>query len=217
VRARGRRAIRPAHGAETAIAVRTLAPDEALGVASLLARAFRDSPLNVAVIGGTPERRLRVNLHGMRALLPTAARCARVAAADRSGLMLGALIATPPLCYPVPPAPLASRIRCLLGQGPGVTRRWAAVFRALDALHPREPHWYLATLGVDPDSQGEGIGSALASSFLKWADRDARPAYLETDRPENVSFYERLGFRVEHEVEVLGAPIWRMLRTAASP
>jgi hypothetical protein len=150
-------------------------------VASLLARAFRDNPLNVAVIGGTAERRLRVNLHGMRALLPTAARWARVAAADRSGRMLGALIATPPLCYPVPPAPLPSRIRCLLGQGPGVTRRWAAVFRALDALHPREPHWYLAT-----------------------------------DRPENVSFYERLGFRVEQEVEVLGAPIWRMLRPAAS-
>jgi hypothetical protein len=163
-------------------------------VASLLARAFRDNPLNVAVIGGTAERRLRVNLHGMRALLPTAARWARVAAADRSGRMLGALIATPPLCYPVPPAPLPSRIRCLLGQGPGVTRRWAAVFRALDALHPREPHWYLA----------------------KWADRDALPAYLETDRPENVSFYERLGFRVEQEVEVLGAPIWRMLRPAAS-
>jgi hypothetical protein len=98
-----------------------------------------------------------------------------------------------------------------------VTRRWAAVFRALDALHPREPHWYLATLGVDPDAQGEGIGSALASSFLKWADRDASPAYLETDRPENVPFYERRGFRVEHVVEVLGAPIWRMLRPAASP
>jgi GNAT superfamily N-acetyltransferase len=156
-------------------------------VASLLARAFRDNPLNVAVIGGTAERRLRVNLHGMRALLPTAARWARVAAADRSGRMLG-----------------------------GVTRRWAAVFRALDALHPREPHWYLATLGVDPDAQGEGIGGALASSLLEWADRDALPAYLETDRPENVSFYERLGFRVEQEVEVLGAPIWRMLRPAAS-
>jgi hypothetical protein len=145
VRARGRRATRTAHGAEAAIEVRTLASHEALGVASLLARAFRDNPLNVAVIGGTAERRLRVNLHGMRALLPTAARWARVAAADRSGRMLGALIATPPLCYPVPPAPLPSRIRCLLGQGPGVTRRWAAVFRALDALHPREPHWYLAT------------------------------------------------------------------------
>jgi hypothetical protein len=97
VRARGRRATRTAHGAEAAIEVRTLASHEALGVASLLARAFRDNPLNVAVIGGTAERRLRVNLHGMRALLPTAARWARVAAADRSGRMLGALIATPPL------------------------------------------------------------------------------------------------------------------------
>jgi len=185
-------------------------------VALVLARAFRDSPLNVAVIGGTRERRLRVNLHGMRALLPTAARCARVAAADRSGRVQGALIATPPFGYPVPPAPLASRLLCLLGQGPGVTRRWAAVFRELDALHPREPHWYLGTLGVDPDAQGKGVGGDLASAFLEWADRDASPAYLETDRAENVSFYERRGFSVENEVVVLGAHIWRMLRPARS-
>ena len=137
--------------------------------------------------------------------------------AYRSGRLRGAVVATPPLGYPVPPAPLASRLRCLLGQGPGVTRRWAAVFRHLDALHPREPHWYLATLGVDPDDQGQGIGSALASAFLEWADRDAQPAYLETDRAENVSFYERRGFGVEDELVVLGAPIWRMLRPAASP
>jgi hypothetical protein len=39
----------------------------------LLARAFRDNPLNVAVIGGgDPARRLRVNAHGLRSLLPTA-------------------------------------------------------------------------------------------------------------------------------------------------
>jgi ribosomal protein S18 acetylase RimI-like enzyme len=39
-------------------------------------------------------------------------------------------------------------------------------------------------------------------------------AYLETDKPENVRFYERFGFEVVGEEEVLGVPNWFMLRRA---
>ncbi len=42
---------------------------------------------------------------------------------------------------------------------------------------------------------------------------DAREAaYLETDRPENVSFYERFGFEVTGEQRVIGVANWFMLR-----
>ena len=37
-------------------------------------------------------------------------------------------------------------------------------------------------------------------------------AYLETDKPENVSFYQRFGFEVTEEAQVLGIPNWFMLR-----
>jgi ribosomal protein S18 acetylase RimI-like enzyme len=37
-------------------------------------------------------------------------------------------------------------------------------------------------------------------------------AYLETDKPANVRFYERFGFEVVGEQEVLGVPNWFMSR-----
>ena len=192
-----------------------LAAPERPGAAQLLARAFRDNPLNVAVIGaGDPQRRLASNLCGMRSLLPVALAHGFVLGARAAGSLAGALIATPPHAYPLPPPSLASRLRCLVGQGWRVGRRWREVFEVLDALHPLEPHWYLGTLGVDPPHQGCGVGTALVGRWLAHADRDATDAYLETDVFANVGFYARAGFEVEGEAEVLGARVWRMRRPA---
>ncbi len=41
-------------------------------------------------------------------------------------------------------------------------------------------------------------------------------AYLETDKPENVRFDERFGFRVVGHADVLGVPNWFMLRQGAA-
>ena len=70
------------------------------------------------------------------------------------------------------------------------------------------------SLGVDPDLQGRGLGGALLASWLEGVDRDARPAYLETDRAENVGFYRRAGFEVEDETAIFGARVWCMRRPA---
>ena len=86
------------------------------------------------------------------------------------------------------------------------------MFDALNALHPAEPHSYLGTLGVAPRLQGRGVGTALLRHWLARVDRDPSAVYLETDRPEYVGFYERAGFEVLGETEVVGVPIWRLLR-----
>ena len=44
----------------------------------MLARAFRDNPLNRAVVGGSERRRVRSNRAGVAAYLPTALESARV-------------------------------------------------------------------------------------------------------------------------------------------
>lgn len=179
----------------------------------VLAAAFRDNPLNVAVIGEGERRRLRANRFGMRALLATAFDHARLLAArSDAGGPSGVLLAVAPRRFPLPPPPTWERVRCAAGQGLRVGRRWARVYETLERVHPVEPHWYLGVLGVAPASQRAGVGSALLAGWLRGVDADAAPAYLETDRPENIAFYGRVGFEVRGELEVLGARVWCMWR-----
>lgn len=202
-----------APGTASPPAITALAAAEQKLASFVLARAFRDNPLNVAVIGEhRAARRLRSNLHGMRSLLPVAEAHGDVLAARLGGRLVGTLISAPPGAYPLPPPDVLSRLRCIAGQGIRVAIRWGQVFEALRAHHPCEPSWYLGTLGVDPDFQGRGVGSALLAQWLECVDRDHCSAYLETDVPENVRFYARAGFEVDGEIAVLGVPIWCMRR-----
>ncbi len=182
----------------------------------VLARAFRDNPLNVAVVRGAPERRLRANRAGTRGLVEVAQRHDAVWTVREGGRLAGALIGTPPGEYPLPPPPLRDRLRCVRRQGLRVARRWARVFRALEVLHPLEPHWYLGTLGVDPDAQGRGLGGALLRTWLGHADAAGASVYLETDLERNLRFYAREGFTVVRRTEVLGVPVWCMQRAPAA-
>ena len=66
----------------------------------LLARAFRDNPLNRAVIGAGAEHRERVNAAGLRpqvpAILESGWALAARSAPEASGALAGVLLATPP-------------------------------------------------------------------------------------------------------------------------
>lgn len=193
-----------------------LEPSDRRSAERLLAAAFRDNPLNEAVIGAGPGRRLRANAHGMRALFAAALGHADLRVVRPSiGLgPAGVLLAVPPYEFPLPPPPLGDRIRSWLGQGWRVSRRWAYVYDALTRVHPLEPHWYLGVLGVDPVFQRRGLGSRLLRHWVRGVDADVLPAYLETDRPENVAFYGGSGFEVCREVDVLGVRVWCMWRAA---
>jgi ribosomal protein S18 acetylase RimI-like enzyme len=195
-----------------------LAAAELEPAAQLLARAFRDNPLNRAVIGSDdPERRRRANVHGLRPVLPAAHAHGWLRGVHEAGVLRGVLLAAPPGGFPLPGVGLGPRLRCLFGQGLRVTRRWAVVFERLVSLHPAEPHWYLSSLGVEPAAQGRGIGLALLADWLAEVDRDAQSAYLETDRPENVAFYERRGFATRGETRLFSTTVWCMSRPAARP
>jgi ribosomal protein S18 acetylase RimI-like enzyme len=186
-------------------------------LAGVLARAFRDNPLNVAVIRGSSRRRERSNFAGMRMVLESeAGQATLLVARGRGGAraekVVGGLIALAPDAYPLPSPPFWGQLRTLLSQGLGAARRWGQVFGELQESHPLEPHWYLSVLGVEPDQHGRGIGSALLSDWLAQVDVEGMPAYLETDREENLSFYQQRGFRVLASRELMQVPIWTMWR-----
>ncbi|MPZ99386.1 MAG: GNAT family N-acetyltransferase [Dehalococcoidia bacterium] len=96
--------------------------------------------------------------------------------------------------------------------------RQPAVFEVLgqlDADHPADPFWYLPLIGVDPQLQGRGYGSALLARALERVDAEHLPAYLESSNERNVPLYERHGFEVAGQTEVAGAPsLWPMVRQA---
>ena len=193
---------------------------ELLPAAQVLARAFQDNPLNMAVIRAGSRRRYVSNLAGMRALLEVSLGQTLMFRAlgpnSDTGVRAprGVLIGTQPYGYPLPGPSLLGYLRCLIGQGPGAMGRWGQVYRTLEAEHPLEPHWYLAVLGIGPEHQRKGNGAALLAAFLQTVDADGGPSYLETDRAENIAFYSQGGYEVVREVTVLGVPVWCMWRQA---
>ncbi len=54
--------------------------------------------------------------------------------------------------------------------------------------------WTLETVGVRPDCQGEGLGTAVTAAGLALIDERSAPTALETSDPRNVGLYERLSF-----------------------
>lgn len=72
--------------------------------------------------------------------------------------------------------------------------------------------WRLETLGVHPESQGQGLATALLLfGFSTVAAHGAQRIALETSDPRNVRLYERHGFMVTSSTERPGAPpIWHM-------
>jgi GNAT superfamily N-acetyltransferase len=99
---------------------------------------------------------------------------------------------------------------------PGDARRFLHWSKAWEKRRHQllpEPHWHLEMLCVDTPWQGSGLGAVLALHGLERAAAEGRPAFLETDSPENVRFYEKMGFGVVEALDddLLHIPIWRMV------
>jgi ribosomal protein S18 acetylase RimI-like enzyme len=92
--------------------------------------------------------------------------------------------------------------------------RGLTVTELMKRSHPEEPHWYLAVIGSDPSTRGQGFGQALMRSRLDRVDAEHAPAYLESSNPDNVPYYERFGFEVTGELMLPdgGPTMWCMWR-----
>ncbi len=82
-----------------------------------------------------------------------------------------------------------------------------ATFEKMDEWHPEERHWYLPLIGVEPNSQGRGLGGALLRHAIARSDADEALAYLESSNPRNISLYERHGFEVMGKIQIGAGPL----------
>lgn len=184
--------------------------DAALGV---LSRGMRDNPLHVRVFGNDPdvrEQRLAAMLGASFAVMGLHEQM--LVARDVRGRILAVCGMTPPGTPPPTQLQQLHIMPRLMAMGPGaafLTIRWLKAWTDRD---PREPHWHLGPLAVDAGLQGRGIGSRLMKVVCARLDAARDIARLETDKPENVRFYQRFGFTVAADTEVLGLPNWFMVR-----
>jgi GNAT superfamily N-acetyltransferase len=81
-----------------------------------------------------------------------------------------------------------------------------AMFEQMDAFHPREAHWHLPLIGVDPAYWRKGIGAALLRHVIHACDSHQILAYLEATSPQNVRLYERHGFEALGSIQAADSP-----------
>ncbi|WP_119295814.1 GNAT family N-acetyltransferase [Streptomyces sp. YIM 130001] len=113
------------------------------------------------------------------------------------------------------PSPAFAEIGTLLGDLAGDRApAYESADQALAPHRPQEPAWFLNTVGVIPEAQGRGLGTAVLTPGIEAAARSGHPAFLETSSERNVAFYKRLGFDVTAETPLPdgGPRTWCMRR-----
>lgn len=200
-------------GDQQSVTVRPVEPGDLSAVGAVAARAFEDDP---AFLWFLPNDRTRLAKLTFFFELFAKSQLAldftdMSTTSDHAGLCtwLGPEEWEPPTRTML--GPIA---RLFVKLGP---RSFLKVLLAMGEMkknHPKEPHWYLSTLATDPPRQRSGVGAALLASGLARCDSTRLPAYLETQKEENVAYYARFGFRVSKEIDLpMGGPhLWLMWR-----
>ncbi|MEP7376203.1 MAG: GNAT family N-acetyltransferase [Chitinophagaceae bacterium] len=69
-------------------------------------------------------------------------------------------------------------------------------------FQPREPMYYLWFIGVEPNEQNKGIGSALLTEIIKESESEKRIICLETSTLKNLPWYQKFGFTIYNELHL---------------
>jgi GNAT superfamily N-acetyltransferase len=182
----------------------------------ITAHAMRDNPLIVAALG----RDCRARWAGVQRLFTIA-----LPAILHKGVLVGAFdgpmlegvagLLPPGFCQPSTFEKIAVFPRLAIAIGvDGLIRvsQWLSTWNVHDS---GTPHWHLGPVAVQAQLQGHGVGHALIGECCRRLDRRGSIGYLETDKPENVQFYQEFGFQVTGKATVLGRPNWFMHRYGA--
>jgi ribosomal protein S18 acetylase RimI-like enzyme len=193
------------------IEVRDLRPEEIPEAVGVLARGMRDNPMHVAAYGDDPQRRERSHARLMSGLFRVFTAQQPICAV-RDGVLLGVTGVAPVGTCQASPVQRLRLLPSVVALGPRTAARvgkWISrwVKRDLD-----EPHVHLGPLAVDAHLQRQGVGSLILEEHCRRLDAAGEVGYLETDKAENVRFYERFGFEVIGEEPVIGVQSWYMRR-----
>lgn len=73
--------------------------------------------------------------------------------------------------------------------------------------------WYLQFIGVRLEAQGTGLGGKVIRAGLELAAAEGLPVYVEVMNPENLGYYDHVGFKTVAEFDIpdFGPHVWAML------
>ena len=190
------------------LVLRKYSPADVDECVSVLADAFVSSPLHLSAFGnGRIDQNRRFFRLALRNMF-----FGQAFVALHDGALCGYIhFRAWPYCLPAPEEIPNAAATLLKSMGEAVPKfiQWFARWCHLD---PQEPHVHLGPIGVAPGKQQQGIGTALMDLYIAELEQERSIGYLETDRIENVLFYEKFGFVVKHEEVVIGTTTWYMSR-----
>jgi ribosomal protein S18 acetylase RimI-like enzyme len=211
-----------------------LRPEEIPIAAGVAARGMRDNPGSIAMMGENPiwrEQRLEPVFRWVLLSLKRPCLVAR-----RGDAIVGVAAVSPPhQCFyrqlldgqralalggmrvgvSIPTIPRGVLLP-LLTLGPDALARTSRWGEAGLQNHPSEPHQHVELVAVEAGLQGLGIGSMMMEELCREMDEVAVMGYLETDKEENLRFYEKFGFEVTDEWVALDTASWSMKRPPAA-
>ena len=186
--------------------------------ARLLALAFLDEPVSQRIYRQLTRdqilRNLTLDFTGEMRI------CLRVGEPleVRQDRVLAAAMIYPPGAYPLGRLDeLFIQAATVIGHTRYDFRAWQTWLKEAGRLHPDAPHYYLEYIGVEPTHQGQGLGSMLLTELTRSADAAKVGCYLETATERNVLLYQRFGFQIIAQKEIIGLPAWFMWRPPTTP
>ena len=193
--------------------VRELRAAELTTAVRLVSRGMHDNPLNVRAFGNDSQRRAAALERLFGIVVPMVLRKGVVLGTFRDGQLVGvAGMVRPGNCQAGTAEMIMLMPRLLYRLGFRSFGRLGAWLDEWKKHDPAEAHWHLGPVAVDAGLRGHGIGGSLMTEYCRRMDAAGTTGYLETDKPDNVKFYERFGFTTIAEANVLGVPNWFMIR-----
>ena len=197
--------------------IRTTTSSDATEIRRVLAEAFVSDPL-VRWIFPDDELRLDATAAWLGLFAERYAREGRVDTVEDDDLAAVALWRMPgSLALPPPSLPsISGLLDALIGKSRAETI-WKSL-GAIATVTPTGRFAYLHFLAVRPTLQRQGLGRRVIAPGLAFADETGLGVHLETTNPENLGFYQSLGFVISNQLvfEADGPALWAMWREPAS-
>lgn len=73
---------------------------------------------------------------------------------------------------------------------------------AIKKLRVKDARYYLWFIGVAKEQQGQGLGSKLMQELIEHSRQQNLDIYLETSTPENLPWYQNMGFGIYQELDL---------------